>query len=105
MYCYASQCATEMTKIENLQAKSRNLHCLLMQYSVIDGDADMVLKFMTPLFEQIAKGEVIPPKEFIYRWYFGSTDSPLAAFEDLINVAAEFSHVLEDWPTPIILVP
>jgi hypothetical protein len=34
-----------------------------------------------------------------------STDSPLAAFEDLIDVAAEFSHVLEDWPTPIILVP
>jgi len=92
-----------MTKIGNLQILSRRLHEILSRYSIQDGDAAMVLKFMGQLFEDIEQGKIAPPKEFIYRWYFGSTDSPLAKFDDLIDAAADFSHVLEDWPTPIII--
>lgn len=93
-----------MTKAENLQVVSRVLHNILVRYASVDSDAEMVLKFMEPLFNEIAQGKVVPPREFIYRWYFGSADSPLAKFEDLIDAAAEFSHVIEDWPTPIIVI-
>jgi hypothetical protein len=44
-------------------------------------------------------------KRFVNLDLQNSQSSKFPAFGDLINVAAEFSHVLEDWPTPIILVP
>jgi hypothetical protein len=54
------------------------------------------------LLGEIEEGTVVPPKEFEFRWYFGSTDSPLARFDDLIDAASNFAHTLEGWPYPII---
>jgi len=92
-----------MDNVAKLRSEANSLHSLLVKYSVTDSDVEMVLEFMRPLFEEIDDGRVVPPKEFEFRWYFGSTDSPLIKFGDLIDAAANFAHTLEGWPTPIIL--
>ena len=86
-----------MDKVKNLQEKARVLHALLEKYAQIDDDAEMVLGFMTPLFEQIRIGEIVPPHEHEYRWHFASPESPLFKYDDLCEAAAEYGHALEDW--------
>lgn len=89
-----------MDKVKNLQEKARKLRTLLEKYAQVDDDAETVLGLMTPLFERIDTGEIVPPYTYEYRWYFGSTDSPLIAYHDLVVAAYEYSHALEDWPSP-----
>lgn len=91
-----------METIDKLQSQAKILHELLVKYALTDIHAAMVLDFMLPLLGEIDDGKVVTPTEFAYRWYFGSTDSPLARFDDLIDAAAKFSHTLEGWPDPII---
>ncbi len=86
-----------MAKVKNLQEKAKVLHALLKKYAQIDDDAQMVLSFMMPLFEQIDAGKIVPPYEHEYRWYFASTESPLFKYDDLCEAAAEYGHALEDW--------
>lgn len=87
-----------MDKVKNLQEKAKVLHALLEKYAQIDDDAKMVLGFMTPLFEQIRTGEIVPPHEHEYRWHFASTESPLyRKYEDLSHAASEYACALEDW--------
>lgn len=86
-----------MDKVKILQEKARILHASLEKIAEVDDDAEMVLGFMTPLFERIDTGEIVPPYAHEYRWYFANTDSPLFKYDDLGDAAAEFGHALEDW--------
>lgn len=91
-----------MDKIKNLQQKERVLRKLLERYAKVDDDVEMVLGFMTPLLDQIEAGEIIPPHEHKYRWYFANTESPLyRKYEDLCHASAEYARVLEDWDFPL----
>lgn len=90
-----------MDKVNNLQEKARVLRELLERYAKVNDDAEMVLRFMVPLFEQIKAGKIVPPYEHKYRWYFANTESPLyRKYEDLNHAAAEYARVLEDWDFP-----
>ena len=86
-----------MDKVKNLQEKARVLRELLERYAKVDDDAEMVLEFMMPLFKQIETGEITPPHEHKYRWYFANTESPLFQYDDLCEAAAEYARALEDW--------
>lgn len=87
-----------MNKIENLKDKARVLKNLLEGYSKVDEDAAMVLGFMESFFLRIQGGEIIPPVDNKYRWYFASTESPLyRKYEDLSHAASEYSSALEEW--------
>lgn len=87
-----------MDKIKNLQEKAERLHALLEKYAQSDDDIEMVLRFMTPLLDEIEAGQVIPPRRDEYRWYFFSTESPLyLKYEDLARAEAEYAEVLEGW--------
>ncbi|SIT67311.1 MULTISPECIES: hypothetical protein [Burkholderiaceae] len=86
-----------MDKVKNLQEKARALHELLARYAKVDDDAEMVLRFMSGLFEEIEQGKVVPPVEDKYQWYFADTDGPLFKYADLLHVFAQYSHALEDW--------
>lgn len=85
-----------MKKVKNLQEKALALRELLERYAKVDDDVEMVLGFMMPLFEQIKKGEIIPPLKHQYRWYFANTESPLFKYDDLCEAGAEYARVLED---------
>jgi hypothetical protein len=87
-----------MDKVKNLQEKAQALRALLERYAKSDDDAEMVLNFMVPLFKAIEAGEIVPPYEHKYRWYFASTDSPLyRKYEDLSHASSEYACALEDW--------
>jgi hypothetical protein len=95
-----------MDKVKNLQEKAHVLRELLVRYGQVDDDAEMVLGFMMPLFEKVETGEIIPPHEHKYRWYFANTESPLyRKYEDLSHAAAEYARVLEDWDFPLPVAP
>jgi hypothetical protein len=84
-------------KVKNLQEKARALHELLVRYAKVDDDAEMVLGFMSSLFEEIEQGKVVPPVEDRHQWYFADTESPLFKYDDLGEIHAQYSHALEDW--------
>lgn len=88
-----------MNKVERLQHAATALRSKLREYARSDVDAANVLRLMTPLFEQIEKGEVIPPQEDEFSYYFANTDSPLIEYDDLGELAAEYASVLELWDT------
>ena len=87
-----------MDKRLNLQSKARVLQSILERYALIDEDARTVLAFMAQLFKQIQAGEIEPPHENEFRWYFASTEAPLyRRYEDLSHAASDYSCALEDW--------
>lgn len=90
-----------MDKVKNLQEKAGVLHALLEKYAQVDDEAEMVLGFMMPLFKRICAGEIEPPHEHEYWWYFANTESPLFKYGDLCKAAAEYGYVLEDWGVSI----
>jgi hypothetical protein len=94
-----------MDKVKNLQEKARILRNLLDHYAKADDDAEMLLGFMLPLFEQIKDGKIIPPHEHEYRWYFADTESPLFKYGDLCEAAAEYARALEDWNNSLPFYP
>jgi hypothetical protein len=52
---------------------------------------------MTPIFRGIENGDIVPPKRNKFRYYFANTDAPLFRYEDLGELAAEYSKALELW--------
>ncbi len=99
MYGTGSQRSPNSTGDNNgaLQEKARTLRTLLSSYATNDGDAEMVLGLMVPLFEAIDRGEVVPPVHDDYRWYFANTEGPLFKYDDLGEAHAQYSHALEGW--------
>ncbi|HJV75947.1 MAG TPA: hypothetical protein VJ654_17130 [Noviherbaspirillum sp.] len=94
-----------MDKVKNLQEKASILRSILEQYANIDSNAEAVLRLMNPLFVQIEAGEIIPPHEHQFRWYFASTESPLFIYDDLCEAAAEYAKALEDWNNSLPFAP
>jgi len=94
-----------MDKVKNLQEKARTLRNFLERYAKVDDNAEMVLEFMKPLFKKIEVGEVIPPYEHQYRWYFANTESPLFKYDELCEAAAEYARALEVWNNQLPFPP
>lgn len=84
-----------MKKVNNLKKKAAILRSILERYAQEDRDAAMVLRFMTSLFEEIDRGEVVPPMENKYAWHFFNTNSPLVEYVDLVEAAAEYASALK----------
>jgi hypothetical protein len=84
-----------MDTVKLLQEKARALRTLLTEYAKVDDNAEMVLGFMTELFDAIERGEVIPPVYAKFKWYFANTEGPLFKYGDLLEAYAQYSHVLE----------
>lgn len=94
-----------MNKMKNLQNKTLILRNLLNDYAKVDNDAEMVMGFMTPFFEDIFNGKILPPCEHKYRWYFANTESPLFKYDDLCEAAAEYARALENWDNQLPFSP
>jgi len=84
-----------MSNVDDLKEKTAALRLILERYAREDRDAEMVLRFMTPLFDNIEGGEVVPPMENEYEWYFFNTESPLVRHIDLVEAASQYGRALE----------
>ncbi|WMY07439.1 hypothetical protein [Paraburkholderia phenoliruptrix] len=94
---YAQNELMSMDKIRSLQEKSAVFRSLLEMHEGKDTDAALLLKWLTPLFDEIAKGKVIPPQHFEYRLALGK-DSPFYEPESLYSTSySDFIAALEDW--------
>lgn len=87
-----------MNRNSDLHDKASRLRALLEHYAKTDDDVEMVLSFMTPLFDEIKAGRIVPPRRDEYRWYFFNTESPLyLKYDDLSQAEAEYAEILEGW--------
>lgn len=89
--------ALVMDNVEGLKVAAENLRKKLVHYARTDSDAAWVLERMTPIFRGIENGDIVPPKRNKFRYYFANTDAPLFRYEDLGELAAEYSKALELW--------
>lgn len=89
--------ALVMDNVERLKMAAANLRQKLTHYAGTDSDAAWVLERMTPIFRGIENGDIVPPIRNKFRYYFANTDAPLFRYEDLGELAAEYSKALELW--------
>ncbi|BDC44374.1 hypothetical protein PTKU15_76710 [Paraburkholderia terrae] len=84
-------------KISNLQEMASIFRSLLEMHERKDADAALLLKWLTPLFDDIAKGKVVPPQHFEYGLALGK-DSPFYEPDSLYSTPySDFIATLEDW--------
>lgn len=83
--------------VKHLKIKARDLKLLLEKYAVTDTDARAVLGFMSGIFAEIEREQIVPPMRDEFQWYFASTESSLFKYSDLGEAAAQYSKALELW--------
>lgn len=92
-----------MDKIRNLQVKARALRELLEHYAKQDEDVALVLERMTPLLDDIEKGNVVPPRHDDFGRYFFNVEEQepwFIKYPKLSHAEAEYAQVLQDWDAP-----
>lgn len=90
-----------MDKIKLLQERAEIFRILLEKYASQDEDVGDFLKRITPLFERVMRGEIVPPYDYKLGAYFSNPDfSSLARRywnHELSNAEARFANMLEGW--------
>ena len=86
-----------MDKVTLLKEKAIAFRSLLEAHQDFDTDAMLMLKWLTPLFDDIARGKVVPPTHYEFRLALGR-DSAFYELGSLFSEShAEFAAALEDW--------
>ena len=86
-----------MDKIENLQEKARAFRRLLDLYAPRDIDAQLLLRWLTPLFGAIERGEIVPPRKYEFHMALGKEPEFYERHKDVHSVESDFMCALEDW--------
>lgn len=86
-----------MNKIKNLQEKARVFRDLLKKYASDDTDAESLLRWLTPLFTAIEKGEITPPHRYEFHMALGKEPDFYERHKDVHSVESDFMCALEDW--------
>ena len=92
-----------MDKVSNLQEKTRVLRELLEHYAKRDDDVAFVLDRMTPLFDDIESGNVVPPRHDDFGRFFFNVEEQepwFIKYPELSHAEAEYAQVLQDWGSP-----
>lgn len=80
-----------------LQASCARLQSLLEDYSTTESDAELCLRELDPLFQQVMSGQIVEPRKgpapCIYYFHEGS----LRKYEALEKAYADFSAALQGW--------
>ncbi|MFZ2161053.1 MAG: hypothetical protein WAW02_02440 [Sideroxyarcus sp.] len=86
-----------MDKVKLLQERAAAFRDLLKQHEARNADAMLLLKLLTPLFQEIEAGKIVPPKYYEFGNALGK-DAPFYAPDMPFHaVEAEFVSALEDW--------
>lgn len=86
-----------MADIKKLKEMARSFRSLLENNAKNGSDAEHLLIFLTPLFEDISEGKVMPPKRYEYRLVLGKDSQFYQPENPLSEAEAQFVAVLEDW--------
>ncbi|PRX32139.1 hypothetical protein B0G75_104158 [Paraburkholderia sp. BL18I3N2] len=86
-----------MDKVQNLKDKARAFRTLLQTHDWKDTDAQLLLRWLTPLFEEIEAGLVQPPQHYQYRFALGKDNTFYEPGSPFAEAEAQFVSALEDW--------
>ena len=86
-----------MDKVDLLKKRAVEFEAAFRRYANIDQDAEIFLRNIDSLFEEIEQNFLIPPVNFEFSYYYFGTDGPLYKYPDLRSAAANFVAALEDW--------
>lgn len=86
-----------MEKIELLKKKARNFRELLKQHEKSNSNAMLLLKWLTPLFEDIELGKVVPPTPYLFLNALGKDNSFYEMDKPFSKAEADLISALEDW--------
>lgn len=86
-----------MDKVQWLKVKAAEFRALLEAYQDTSVDAMLMLKWLTPLFDDISAGRVMPPVRYEFRNALGK-DNPFYEPDSIFSGPhADFAAALEDW--------
>jgi hypothetical protein len=88
---------TMVEKIKLLQERAAAFRDLLKQHEATNVDAMLLLKWLTPLFQEIDAGKINPPKHYEFGNALGRDNSFYEPDKPFHHAEAEFVAVLEDW--------
>lgn len=86
-----------MDKVTLLKQRAARFRDLLQQYEETDTDAMLLLRWPTPLFQEIESGSIQPPKYYDFRNALGKDGPFYEPDKPFFGVEAEFVAALEDW--------
>ena len=86
-----------MDKVSLLKERAAKFRDLLKQHEEKDTNAMLLLKWLTPLFQEIEAGNIHPPKYYEFRNALGKDDPFYEPDKPFHGVEAEFVAALEDW--------
>src|SRR5690606_20817213 len=84
-------------KVSLLKLAADEFELLLRKYACIDSDAEIALRRVSSLLQQIQVGVVVPPHDVEYGHYEFSTEGSLFRYPDLCASEARFAAALGDW--------
>lgn len=85
-----------MNKIDLLKAKTKAFK-LLLQANIHDEDVGLWLHTLNPLFDDIADGRVVPPRQFEFSLCLGKEHPFYEPGSVYLRAYSEFISALEDW--------
>lgn len=89
----------DLNKVELLNEKTREFRALILKLSAADRSLNYMLEPLFTLFDEIEKGEVVPPTEGKYRSPFHIENPTYGIRTEFSEASAEFQSALEDWPS------
>lgn len=86
-----------MDKIQNFKDKARVFRMLLATHDWKDTDAELLLRWRAPLFDDIEAGKVQPPQYYKYRLALGKDNPSYELDFPFVEAETQFISALEDW--------
>ncbi|WP_345817719.1 hypothetical protein AAGS40_30450 (plasmid) [Paraburkholderia sp. PREW-6R] len=86
-----------VSEIGKLKDTARVFRALLGGRDWADTDVQLLLRWLTPLFDEIEAGNVQPPQRYRYRQALGKDNPFYAPGSPLAEAEAQFISALEDW--------
>lgn len=86
-----------MDKMSLLKERAGNFRKLLEQYEANSTDAGLLLKWLTPLFQEIEIGKIYPPRPYKFHNSLGKDSSFYEPDKPFHSAEAAFVAALEDW--------
>jgi hypothetical protein len=84
-------------KTEMLKEKARAFRALLAAHDWKNTDAELLLRWLTPLFDDIEAGKISPPQRYNYRMALGKDNPFYEQDSPFMKAEAQFVAALEDW--------
>lgn len=84
-------------KVALVQKRAEEFRTLLDAHQSTDSDAALLLKWLTPLFDEVRSGRIVPPRRYEHGNALGKDHPFYGADKPFQQTEALFVAALEDW--------